>query len=125
MKRKKKRKPGKLFRETGLRAKQWKMLRAKVIKKQGYYCAICSAPGRDGASKKVKAGYKFKDGSVAESDMTIRRLYLDHDHKTGRVRGALCFRCNHRLLGRGLEVASIHRVAAVYLESKFDWRKVA
>jgi Autographiviridae endonuclease VII len=97
-------------RRGGLTAKQWKALRAKVIKAQGNRCAICGEPGHDGPSKKLKG-------------RTIRRLYLDHDHKTGRVRGALCFKCNHRLLGRGLEDATLHRLAALYLELKHDWRR--
>ena len=53
-----------------------------------------------------------------------RRLPVDHDHKTGRVRGALCFRCNHRLLGRGLEDARLHESAAEYLRSDCDGRRV-
>lgn len=49
-------------------------------------------------------------------------LRIDHDHKTGRVRGKLCYRCNHRLLGRGLEEAFLHQQAALYLLSTFDGR---
>lgn len=54
-----------------------------------------------------------------------KTLYVDHDHKTGRVRGMLCFTCNYRLLGRGaLGNPDIHERAASYLRSKFDAREV-
>lgn len=49
-------------------------------------------------------------------------LAVDHDHKTGRVRGLLCFRCNHRLLGRGLEDPFLHQAAVNYLLDTFDGR---
>lgn len=49
-------------------------------------------------------------------------LHVDHDHRKGRVRGLLCYRCNHRLLGRGLENAWLHQQAALYLLSDFDGR---
>lgn len=65
-------------------------------------CAICSRAPRAG-----------------------KNLHVDHDHKTGRVRGLLCFRCNRRLLGRGLEVPELHEAAAKYLRSTVDWRKAA
>lgn len=52
-----------------------------------------------------------------------RPRYVDHDHKTGRVRGVLCHKCNYRLLGRGLEDPKLHMAAFEYLVSSFDARK--
>lgn len=44
-----------------------------------------------------------------------KRLLIDHDHVSGRVRELLCFRCNIRLAG--LEDATSWRSAALaYLE---------
>jgi len=71
-----------------------------ILAQQNGVCAICFRP-----PKKLRLG-------------------VDHDHKTGRVRGLLCFRCNHRLLGRGLEDVQLHLFAAMYLHSDFDGRTV-
>lgn len=49
-------------------------------RKQGGVCAICGQPPRN-TSKKTK------------------RLHVDHDHKTGKVRGLLCDGCNRGLGG--------------------------
>lgn len=49
-------------------------------------------------------------------------LQVDHDHRTQRVRGALCFNCNHRLLAKGLDNAMLHLAAAQYLQDNFDGR---
>jgi hypothetical protein len=46
-----------------------------LLKRQGGKCAICRARPKS------------------------KRLAVDHDHKTGAVRGLLCSRCNHDLLG--------------------------
>jgi hypothetical protein len=48
---------------------------SSLLARQGGRCAIC------GAKPKSK------------------RLAVDHDHKTGAVRGLLCSRCNHDLMG--------------------------
>jgi len=47
---------------------------AQILVKQGGGCMICEEPPPDG-----------------------RRLCVDHNHKTGRVRALLCDSCNRRL----------------------------
>jgi hypothetical protein len=44
-------------------------------------------------------------------------LAVDEDHKTGEIRGLLCSRCNHDLLGTAHDDPEILRRAADYLES--------
>lgn len=43
------------------------------------------------------------------------RFAVDHDHKTGEVRGILCKRCNHDLLGGGHDSIDTLWNAIVYL----------
>jgi hypothetical protein len=42
----------------------------EMLERQGGHCALCPATPK------------------------TRRLHVDHDHKTGAVRGLLCHRCN-------------------------------
>lgn len=58
--------------------KQIDKLRQDLIDKHGDRCAICRKPSS-----------AFK-----------KRLSVDHAHKTGRIRGLLCFRCNKFRVGR-------------------------
>lgn len=44
-------------------------------------------------------------------------LAVDHDHKTGEVRGLLCKVCNHRLLGAAQESIEILQRAIDYLKN--------
>ena len=46
-----------------------------------------------------------------------RQLAIDHDHRTGDVRGALCNRCNLGL-GHFRDSPELLRFAALYLEGK-------
>ncbi len=65
-----------------------------MLAKQDGHCAICPA---------------VSDGK--------RRLAVDHDHKTGRVRGLLCGRCN-KALGLFDETVTRIEAAARYLENQ-------
>lgn len=62
------------WRQQGINitVEEWKAL----IVKQNNRCAICS-----------RHGSEFKN-----------KLAVDHDHKTGRIRGLLCFACNRYLV---------------------------
>lgn len=72
--------------------------RAALEAAQGGVCAICG----DGESAFHQSGTK-------------RRLCVDHDHHTGRVRGLLCNRCNI-MLGRVNDDIEVLRRAIAYLE---------
>lgn len=64
---------------------------AAMLKEQDGVCAICRNPS---------------DG---------RRLDIDHDHTTHKVRGLLCRRCNTSI-GRFEDSPALLRAAAEYLE---------
>jgi hypothetical protein len=64
---------------------------ARIFAKQGGRCAIC----------------RNKPRSI--------RFAVDHDHQTGEVRGILCKRCNHDLLGGAHDSVETLWAAMVYL----------
>ena len=92
----------------------------------GSRCKACSArAARDGHrlrtygqtpddhAKLVRA----QDGrcAICRNDQRIKAKATDHDHKTGAVRGLLCQRCNHDLLGAAFDSIKILLAAASYL----------
>jgi hypothetical protein len=58
--------------------KQIDQMRQVLVDKHGNFCAICKKPGT-----------AFK-----------KRLSVDHNHTSGKIRGLLCYRCNKFQLGR-------------------------
>jgi hypothetical protein len=77
----------------------------KILQEQRGVCYIC-------------------EKSPAES-RPRRNLAVDHDHRTGRIRGLLCFNCNHRLLGWYIrdDVAKARRIVK-YLTRKTNYGTV-
>jgi len=80
---------GHLKRKYGITIDQYEAL----LEAQGGGCAICGRPPR--------------------SDIS---LHVDHDHKTGRIRGILCFSCNNALADFGEDHAVLAKAIA-YLDS--------
>lgn len=66
-------------------------------------------------NKLIEENYGGEECWICGAERKTRRLHIDHDHKTGKIRGLLCHRCN-----RGLEYFRDKpdrlRDAAVYLE---------
>jgi hypothetical protein len=60
----------------------------RMLAAQGGVCAICGRPPK------------------------TRRLNVDHDHNTGRIRGILCWRCNKGLQFFSDDAKHLRRAAA-------------
>ncbi|KKK48215.1 hypothetical protein LCGC14_3147390 [marine sediment metagenome] len=64
-----------------------------IAKKMGH------VPPNEEEYKKAFAVIRRGEGVCALCGYSVmKRLHVDHDHATGRVRGILCGRCNHRLI---------------------------
>ena len=77
---------------------------AGMFNSQNGKCAICKQP------ETAKLPGRKTDGS----EERVRDLSVDHDHKTGAVRGLLCNSCNH-MLGAAKDKKKTLLAAAEYL----------
>jgi hypothetical protein len=94
-------------------------------------CSACLKKGRSKATHEARvmgtygllkgeyeALFKAQDGRCAICRQTrSQRLSVDHDHKTGLVRGLCCRLCNGRLLTAARDKPEVLRSAAEYLEA--------
>lgn len=84
-----------LLHNYGITRKDWNTL----YEKQGGTCAICHGKG-----------FVMK-----ESQYTDYSLVVDHDHRTGEIRGLLCHNCN-RALGLLQDDPGVLNQAQIYLK---------
>lgn len=75
--------------------KQIDTLREELINKHGNACSICEKP---------RSAFK-------------KNLSVDHNHRSGKIRGLLCYRCNKFLVGRH-DLTSITKILKYLL--KYD-----
>jgi hypothetical protein len=62
-----------------------------------------------------KIDYKIcKDCNIHQSDLN-KALSVDHDHKTGKIRGLLCYNCN-LALGHTMDNVEILKNLTKYLD---------
>jgi DNA-directed RNA polymerase subunit RPC12/RpoP len=81
-----------LKRSYGITLEQYE----EILQKQDYKCAVCKR----------------------HKDEFTKNLAVDHDHKTGEIRGALCTHCNRTIIGRNRD-AEIFMNAYKYLLGPF------
>lgn len=92
------------------------------------YCKVCS--NEYAFSLRIKKIYGItvdeyynlleeQDGkcAICQNKPKKQRLAVDHDHKTGLIRGLLCTRCNHKLLGSAKDNIEVLKRAVSYLEN--------
>lgn len=70
----------------------------QLLEQQEHRCAIC----------------------LKHEDECKKRLAVDHNHKTGEIRGLLCNHCNHRVVGRHTD-GDVLRKIADYVEQGTGW----
>lgn len=71
----------------------------ELLEKQDYACAVC---------KKKQDKIKYN-------------LHVDHDHKTGEIRGLLCFNCNNKIIGRHTDPKLLAQAVIYLTEFKTGW----
>jgi hypothetical protein len=71
---------------------------------------------RYGVDEAQVAWFVLQQDGVCAICRTGKAVHIDHDHRTGRVRGILCFNCN-RALGKLGDDPELLRRALNYLEA--------
>jgi hypothetical protein len=108
----------------------------RKLKPPGPRCASCAKLERERASKRkhelsvirkyglapgeYDALYSYQQGRCyicRRAKGKTKRLAVDHDHKTGKVRGLLCGPCNREVIGWARDDVSFFHRCVEYHES--------
>lgn len=71
--------------------------RCRMTRKEYYYYKNYNLTYEDVKLFKQQRNYQCEICYIFEKDLTTRKLHIDHDHNTGKVRGLLCDNCNKSL----------------------------
>jgi hypothetical protein len=94
----------------------------------GSRCYACASAASHGAmiektyqlsADQYAALLELQDGrcAICRAQPKTVRLAVDHDHRTGKVRGLTCSRCNHELLGAAHDSLDLLTRAVHYLQT--------
>jgi hypothetical protein len=101
------------LRKRGMTIEQFE----KMLVDQGYCCAICKSPTTGNKRNGQGAKPRLAEGWPTTAQQGDFTWHVDHDHKTGKVRGLLCHPCN-AALGLVRDDPSILRAMIEYLKVK-------
>lgn len=76
-----------------------------MLSSQNYVCAICQ---QEETTREHRTGL-------------VRKLSIDHCHKTGKIRGLLCTTCNH-VLGKFKDDENLFNRAINYLKGELSFK---
>lgn len=93
---------------------------------QGSRCRACNSAathsariektyGLDDAGYKALLAAQGGRCAICRARPQSKRLAVDHDHQTGAVRGLLCSRCNHDLMGAAWDSLAIAHALVGYI----------
>ena len=85
----------------------------ELNQKQNGLCAICN-------KYETSKSHKNRIRTDIDLNLTIKRLAIDHNHKSGKVRGLLCSKCN-TALGLFQDSIAIIKSAITYLSFHEDY----
>ncbi len=97
------------------------MKKSKKVKLYGMrkYWPYLTEEMAEAERTKLSVAQEGKCGICKKAETEFKhRLSVDHNHRTGQVRGLLCYRCNKFIVGRHTLVSALQLVAYLKVEEQ-------